>query len=436
MMQTPPPAGAVSRRDFVRSAAVLSAGFATGLTAMAPLAYAAGSDVIRVGLVGCGGRGMGAANDCVRSSSGVQLVAIGDLFEDQVTAAKSTLKQYLGDAYAVKEDHCFSGFDNYQKVIDSGIDVVILASPPGFRPQHLRAAIEAGKHVFAEKPIAVDSAGIRSALESSDMATQKNLSIVAGTQRRHHHGYIEAMRRLHEGAIGDLMAIHATYNSGGYRDAVPRQPDMSDVEAQIRNWYYYGWLSGDHIVEQAVHRMDIANWALQAHPVRAVAVGGRAARNSEEYGNIYDHFGVDYEYESGARVTHMCRQIKGTPRRVKETYLGSNGTAETSDRTIAIQGPNQWRYGERAPNPYVQEHADLIAGIRAGQPLNEGRRTAESVLTSIMGREAAYTGQTITWDEILKADLDLMPKSLAFGPLPVAPVPEPGVTKLERSRQA
>jgi predicted dehydrogenase len=294
---------------------------------------------------------------------------------------------------------------------------------------HLRAAIEAGKHVFMEKPVAVDPVGVRSVIESSDLAAQKRLAIVAGTQRRHHLGYIETMKRIHDGAIGDIVAAQVYWNQGGLW-MHPRKPGWTDMEWQVRNWLYFTWLSGDQIVEQHIHNIDVANWALQAHPVKAVGVGGRQARVAPAYGHVFDHFGVEFEYPNGARILSMCRQIDGTAAQVGEHIVGTKGT---SDAHTWIRGKKSWRMESEVPNPYQQEHTDLIESIRAGKPLNEGRQVAESTLTAIMGREVAYTGQVITWEEILNAELDLVPETFAFGPLPFPPVAIPGVTKLNRS---
>lgn len=418
---------ALTRRDFIKTTAAATAGlmasgnFAFGYTA---------EKTIRVGLIGCGGRGTGAAKDCVESSPGIDIVALGDLFPDRVSQCKEQLRNALGEHFKVNEENCFSGFDAYKNVLASEIDLVILATPPGFRPMHLEAAIAAGKHVFMEKPVAVDPAGVRSVLVSSDLAKQKGLAIVAGTQRRHQLGYLEAMKRIHDGAIGEIVSAQVYWNQGGLW-MHPRQPGWTDLEWQARNWLYFTWLSGDHIVEQHIHNIDVANWALRAHPVKAVGVGGRQVRVDPAYGHIFDHFAIEFEYPNGARVMSMCRQIDGTTSNVSEHLIGTKGT---SDPSSWIKGAKTWRFDvEAPPNPYVQEHTDLIASIRKGQPLNEGRQVAESTLSAIMGREAAYTGQAITWDEILNAELDITPKSFAFGTMPVAPVAVPGVTKLVRT---
>lgn len=412
---------ALSRRGFLKSSAAVTALVATG-----NYAFAQGSGVIRVGVIGCGGRGTGAAGDCINAADKVELVAMGDLFEDRLNGSRNRLKNSLGEKFKVTDDRCFTGFDNYQKVIGSGVDLVILASPPGFRPAHLKAAVEAGKHVFMEKPVAVDPAGIRSVLASSDLAAQKSLGIVAGTQRRHDKGYQAVMERLHAGAIGDIVSAQCYWNQGGLWNHA-RKPEWSDMEWQVRNWLYFAWLSGDHIVEQHVHNLDVVNWALRAHPVKAMGMGGRQVRTGPEYGHIFDHFTVEYEYPGGVRVTSMCRQIDGTASRVGENIVGTRGTSNGSS---SIRGENAFRFEGQRPNPYVQEHTDLIASIRAGKPLNEGRQIAESTMTAIMGRMSAYTGKEVTWEQAMGSQLDLMPKTLAFGPLPVAEVAVPGKTAL------
>jgi predicted dehydrogenase len=422
----------LTRRDFLRTSVAATAGLATQWTPGYAAAYAGVGETIRVGVIGCGGRGTGAVRDCVTSSEGVELVAMGDLFPDRIERSRTQLTRAIGDKFKVTAERTFTGFDAYQQVIASDVDLVILATPPGFRPAHLKAAIDAGKHVFTEKPVAVDPVGIRSVIATADMAASKNLALVAGTQRRHDPKYIETMRRIHAGEIGDVVAGQVYWNQGGLWTA-ERKPEMSDTEWQIRNWLYFTWSSGDHIVEQHVHNIDVANWAMRGHPVRANGVGGRQVRVGPEYGHIFDHFAIELEYENGGRILSMCRQQDGTEGHVGEYFIGTKGTSNGAD---TISGETSWKYSGEAVNPYVQEHADLIASIRAGKPLNEGRQIADSVLTAIMAREAAYTGQAITWDDILKADLDLTPDALAFGPMPVAPVAQPGVTKLNRPKYA
>ena len=412
----------ITRRRFVTVTASTAAGLALARTPAS-----AGAATIRVGLIGCGGRGTEAAKNCLTSSDGVQLVALGDLFPDHLAKCRES----LASVATVDDRHAFTGFDAYQKVLESKIDLVLLATPPAFRARHLAAAIEAGKHVFMEKPVAVDSTGVRAVMATADLAAQKGLAIVAGTQRRHDAGYRAAIQRIHDGAIGDLVGGQVYWNQGGLW-MHPREPAWSDVEWQIRNWLYFTWLSGDHIVEQHVHNIDVANWVFGAHPVKAVGVGGRQSRTDPAFGHIYDHFAVEFEYPGGVRVQSMCRQIKGCAPRVAERFVGTRGT---SDAHAVIEGAVPWTLDPQTPktNPYVQEHSDLIASIRAGQPLNEGRQVAESTLTAIMGREAAYTGQVVTWDELLGCQQDLVPTDVQFGPMPVPPVAMPGLTTLARS---
>ena len=421
----------VTRRTFVQTtaAATLAAAFPYGVRLY-------GSDVIRVGVIGCGGRGTGAARDCLRGTEGVEIVALGDLMPDRLEQSRAALaKAVVGNAelaarLKVTDGTSFTGFDAFEKVLASGIDLVILATPPGFRPAHLAAAVAAGKHIFTEKPVAVDAAGIRSVLETAKAAKQKNLAVVAGTQRRHQAEYLEAIKRIQDGAIGNVVGGQVFWNQGGLWSREPTA-EWTPAEWQIRNWLYFTWLSGDHIVEQHVHNIDVANWVMGGHPVKAVGVGGRQFRTEPKYGHIYDHFAIDFEYPSGARVMSMCRQIEGTRGKIGEHFIG---TAGTSDASTFIQGARPWKYEapERRVSPYVQEHTDLVASLRAGTPLNELQQVAESTLTAIMGREAAYTGQEITWDQILAAKQDLVPPTVAFGPLDVPPVPMPGRTKLER----
>ncbi len=427
----------VSRRTFLNTTAAAAAVMAWPGSAHGFHIW--GSDVIRVGVIGCGGRGTGAAGDCLRGAEGVELVALGDLAPDRLAECRAQLDK-LGASNAgiaakmkLTDDKCFTGFDAYQKVINAGVDLVILASPPGYRPTHLAAAVEAGKHVFSEKPVAVDAAGIRSVLATYEKARAKNLGIGVGTQRRHQADYIETIERIQGGAIGQVMSGQVFWNQGGLwsRD---RKPEWTDAEWQIRNWLYFAWLSGDHIVEQHVHNLDVANWVLGAHPVKATGVGGRQFRTDPKFGHIYDHFAVDYEYANGARIMSMCRQIPGSANRVGEWFVGTKGMSDASSKIV---GDTPWTYKvpERRPNGYVQEHTDLVASIRTGRPYNELKQVAESTLTAIMGREAAYTGQEMTWDGVLNAKQDLTPPVGAsdYGSLTVPPVPMPGKTKLERA---
>ena len=370
------------------------------LTGMAPLAYAQGSDAIRVGVIGCGGRGSGAANDCVSSSNGVKIVALADAFEDRLRGLKGK--------FNVPDSRCFVGLDAYKKLLAlDDVNLVILATPPGFRPPQLAEAIRRGKNVFMEKPVAVCPAGIKMVIEASEMAAQKGLAIVAGTQRRHEPKYVETMKRIHDGAIGEIVSAQCYWNQGDLW-VKKRQPGQGDVEWQIRNWLYFIWLSGDHICEQHVHNIDVVNWAFKdVLPEQVHGQGGRQFRTGPEHGNIFDHFGVEFFYPGDVRTISMCRQIKGTTTNVSERVVGTKGSSNCAG---VIEGENAWRYEGPNPNPYVQEHADLIKSIRAGQPLNEGKRIAGSTLCAIMGRESAYSRQQFKQSWFMsRCTLNLLP---------------------------
>ncbi len=413
----------LTRREFAVG------GVGAALLASGNYAWAQGSGTIKVGLIGCGGRGNGAVRNCAQADPSIEIVALGDVFADRLSGTREGLAKDLGARYKATDATCFVGFDAYQKVLSTNIDLVILATPPGFRPGHFAAAIAAGKHVFMEKPVAVDPVGIRSVIATSEIATQKGLAVVSGTQRRHQANYLETMARIHKGEIGEIVSGSVYWNQGGLW-MNQRQPEWSDMEWQLRNWLYFTWLSGDHIVEQHVHNLDVANWALGAHPVKAYGMGGRQVRTDPAYGHVFDHFAIEYTYPSGARIQSFCRQIDGTASRVSESFTGTKGT--TDGASWVMRGNKRWKYDSKTKkplDPYVQEHVDLIASIKAGKPLNEGKRIAESTLTAIMGRQAAYSGQEIQWDALLNSDLNLMPTTLEMGSLPVAPVAVPGRTR-------
>jgi myo-inositol 2-dehydrogenase/D-chiro-inositol 1-dehydrogenase len=420
-----------SRRDFLKtSAAVVGTTLAANVISI-PGAYAAGSDEIRIGLVGCGGRGTGAVENAFSSAQGVKLVAMGDAFKDRLDESRANLMKKFADKMAVKDDHCFTGFDAYQKVITNpDVNYIILATPPGFRPIHLKAAVEAGKNIFTEKPVAVDGAGIRSVLATYELSKTKNLAIAAGTQRRHQAAYIETLKMVHNGAIGDIVAARCYWNQGGLWKK-DRQSGWSDLEWQLRNWLYFTWLSGDHIVEQHVHNIDVINWAMNAHPTKAYGMGGRQSRTDPAYGHIFDHFAIDYEYENGVHLMSMCRQAVGTDGSVSEALVGTKGNCQVN--RYQISGAKPWSLKvdkTKDPDPYVVEHTDLIASIRAGKPINELKQVAESTLTAIMGRMSAYTGKVVTWEQALNSQEILMPETLAWGSMPVPPIPIPGQTAL------
>lgn len=419
-MSNPTRHAAASRRDFLKSTALAASAAAMGGVVLGRTAHAAGSDVLKVGLIGCGGRGTGAAANALEADPNTQLVALGDVFENQVKSSREQLKKEAGiaDRVLVDDDHCFSGFDNYQKVIDSGVDVVILGTPPQFRPEHLKAAVEAGKHVFCEKPVAVDAPGIRSVLESTKKAKEKNLSLVSGLCWRYHTGVRETMQRLLDGAIGDVKSMQETYLCGLVGRAATKTPDMSEMEFQMRSWYFFNWLSGDFNVEQHVHSLDKASWLMgDKPPIAAWGIGGRQL---EKLGNIYDHFGVVYEYADGVKLHAYCRQQNNCWVDVSDQFIGTKGTCDVLNHVI--KGENKWRFKGDGGNMYVLEHQALFNAIRSGQPKNDGEYMSLSSMLGIMGRMAAYTGKRITWDEAInsKQVLGLENYSMDAAP-PVAP---------------
>jgi predicted dehydrogenase len=331
----------------------------------------------------------------------------------------------------VRADHCFVGFDAYRQVIGSGVDVVLLCTPPHFRPLHLRAAIDARKHVFAEKPVAVDAPGVRAVLNACDDARRHRLSVVSGLCWRYHNGMRETFRRIHDRAIGDIVALQCVYNTGALW-VRRREAGWSDMEWQLRNWLYFTWLSGDFNVEQHIHSLDKMAWAMRdENPVRAVGLGGRQVRTGSEFGHIFDHHAVVYEYASGVKCFSYCRQQAGCASEVKDYIMGTRGRCDVMEHSII--GDNRWRYPraqrDRDPSMYQAEHNALFAAIRRGEPINNGEYMAKSTLMAIMGRMATYTGQVITWNQALHSREDLTPSRYAFGPLPVPPVAMPGVTR-------
>jgi len=439
---------AVTRREFVKKSSLALGSAAVTQFPHVITANAAPDDPILVGLVGCGGRGTGAALNILRAKTrviypktgyhtedaaggarvqaqNVKIVALADLFKDRLDSCREQLKRVEMD---IPEDHCFVGFDACRNLLAlPEINYVILAGPPQFRPAHLRAAIEAGKHVFAEKPLAIDGPGVRSVIETGEIAKRKNLGVVAGTQRRHQLNYVETVKRLRDGAIGEILECRAYWNGGTIWVITP-QPGWTDMEWQLRNWNYFTWLSGDHIVEQHVHNLDVINWVVGQHPVKATALGGRQARIGREFGNIYDHFAVEFEYANGMRLFSQCRQMDGCTNLVGEGLLGTKGTSNCVNR---IMTTSEWRYEGKNPDPYEQEHIDLIDSIRAGKPLNEAQSVAESTLMGIMGRVSAYSGQTVTWDQVLNSKQDFTPAKWEFGPVAFPEVAIPGKYKFE-----
>ena len=422
----------LSRREFLRAGAAVSA----GAVLMSGTAFAAGSDKLRVAMIGCGDRGTKDAIDCLNADPGIEMVAIADMFQDRVDNSLAAMNKAVPDKVKVTPQTVFLGFDAYKKVLAmKDVDMVLLLTPPGFRPMTLRAAVEAGKHIFMEKPGAVDPVGIRSLMESADLADQKKLSIVVGTQQRWQPHYQELMKRIHNGDLGEVVGGQAYWNWGSSKwHWEERKPGWSDMDWQIRCWPYFTWLSGDHIVEQHLHNMDVINWAIGSHPVSCLGMGGRQSRTGPEFGNIWDHFTVEYEYPNGVRVMSMCSQIKGSTSKIGERILCTKG-ATVTDRSMGYiedtRGQKVFTYNDRIHSGEVTQFENLIRSIRDGKPINECRRIAESTMTLILGRMSAYTGRAIKWDWVMKASkLDLTPQKLELGDLPVAPVAIPGKTQL------
>ena len=419
-----------SRRHFLKSST--AAAIAAPLIFTSRTRAASPGDTLKVGLIGCGGRGTGAAGQALTADANVHLAAMGDVFEDRLQGSMKILRDAHPDKIRVTPDTTFTGLDAYQKVIDSGVDVVFLATPPGFRPMHLKAAIAAGKHVFCEKPMAVDAPGVRSVLASAAEARKRNLAIVAGFNWRYSAAEREMMKRIHDGDIGEPVSLQTTYFTGTLWSR-ERQPGWTDLEWQLRNWYYFTWLCGDHIVEQAVHSLDKMSWAMgEVPPAQCVAIGGRQVRTEPLFGHIYDHFGVVYEYENGARGYHLSRQQAGCANDYSDYFIGTKGKVTIrAFAPLTITGEKPWRRDRKGdPDMYVTEHAELYASIRNGRPINDGFRMAQSTLIAIMGRMATYTGQVVTWDQAMDSQEILMPEKLDWdAPLAVPPVAMPGRTK-------
>ena len=431
-----------NRRDFLKSSAVASGVIATAVHFPHVANAAAAGDKIKIGWVGCGGRGTGAANQALNADSNVVMWSMGDVFQDKIDSGLESLKKEQAknpEKVSVSPERQFTGLDAYKKVIESGVDVVLLTTSPGFRPMHIKAAVEAGKHVFAEKPMAVDGPGVRSVMESIKLAKQKNLALVDGFVWRWTTANRDVFAKIHDGALGDIQAIYSSYYTG----AVDRYPKWNrtntktDLEWQIRRWYYFTWLSGDHIVEQAVHSIDKLLWAMKDQPPESViCTGGRQVRPGEEggeYGNIYDHFAAEYKWEGGVKGYHFCRQFDRCAAEVTERIYGTKGVyeGESGSKRHVITGENRWRWtGDKTQNGYQTEHDEMYASIRAGKPINTGDRFIKTTMTAIMARMAAYTGKEITWEMALNSKEDLFPKNITWDMKhPVAPVAKPGQTQ-------
>ena len=411
----------IKRREFIKAGSALAG---ATMLASSPVSsvFAAGTDEIKIALVGCGGRGTGAVFDAFASGQNIKLVAMADAFQDNLESTYNTLKEKFGDKVDVPDSRKYVGFDGYKSAIKDA-DVVLLVTPPGFRPQHFEEAVKQGKHVFMEKAVATDIPGVRSVLATAEIAKQKKLNVVVGLQRRYQTNYREAIKRIHDGAIGDVVSGQVYWNSGGVW-VRPRKPGQTEMEYQMRNWYYFNWLCGDHIVEQHVHNIDIANWVKGKYPVSIQGTGSRVHRTGKEYGEIYDNFAIEMTYDDGSVVYSQCRHFEGISNRVDETFQATKGRVYLSAGNQAVlwdaKGNEIYRHDPKGnPNAYQQEHKELFAAIANGEyKFNDAEYGAYSTLAGIIGRIACYTGKVIKWDQALQSNIDLMPERYAFDALP------------------
>ena len=419
----------VQRRTFLKGSAALGTAAAVGSLTMARSAHAAGNDELKVALIGCGGRGNGAAVNATKGDENLKVTVLADIFPDKVEASKRILARQLGDRFAVTDENCFSGFDAYKQVMETDVDVVLLCTTPHFRPAHLEAAIAAGKHVFCEKPVAIDAPGCRKVMEAVEEAKTKNLSIVSGLCWRYHPSVIATIEKIKEGLIGDVVSMQENYLAGTLWHRGNKE-EWSEMEYQIRNWLYFTWLSGDHIAEQAIHSIDKAQWIMDDQtPVSCYGLGGREVRTGEEYGNIFDHHAVMFEYAGGQKMFHYTRQMAGCFNQTEDFIMGTKGNAKIL--AGMIEGQNNWKYDGPGGNMYDLEHKALYEGMRSGNIINNGDYMTKSTMCAIMGRMATYTGKQVTWDEAWNSQEDLTPKSYEWGPVTIpTPIAVPGKTKL------
>lgn len=425
----------VTRRSFLQTSGVVAGAALLGGLSIDRSAHAAGSDELKLALIGCGGRGSGAANQALSTEGKTKLVAMGDAFEDSLLNSLSGLRKQHPDKVDVPPDRQFVGFDAYKKAIAEA-DVVILATPPGFRPLHFEEAVRQGKHIFFEKPVAVDAPGIRKVLAAAAEAKKKNLKIGVGLQRHHQIGYLETIKRLQDGAIGDIVSSRVYWNGNGvWEPRVTRDKVKSEMEYQVRNWYYYNWLSGDHINEQHIHNIDVVNWIKNAYPVKAQGIGGREVRKHQRYGEIFDHHFVEFHYADGSIMYSQCRHQKGCWNSVSEHVQGTKGSCDVSGHMIRSSSPWRHKKGDGGdPNPYQVEHDDLFDAIRNNKEYNEAVRGAMSTMTAILGRMATYSGVEIDWDKAINSKVDLSPSKYEWDGVPVSapgpdgsyPIPVPG----------
>jgi myo-inositol 2-dehydrogenase / D-chiro-inositol 1-dehydrogenase len=428
------PQPATNRRHFLATSAAIAGGASLALSANHGAFAGNGSQTLRIGLVGCGGRGTGAAAQALTADPGTQLVALGDAFDDQLARSLKTLQAQpkIGERVKVDEEHRFVGFDAFEKVLASDIDVVLLATPPHFRPQHLRAAIDAGVHAFVEKPVAVDGPGVQSVLESCRLAREKSLSVVSGLCWRYEDTTIDLMKRLHDGAIGEIVSLEAIRYNGGVEKRWPRQPGVSEMTYQLRNWYYHTWLSADFNTEQHVHELDRCAWALgNVYPTACTATGGRLVRTGDDYGNVYDHFAGVFEYASGARMFASTRHQPGCSNTNTVYLIGTEGVCDVDARTISDRNGNVV-FKEKRPKTVMhqREHDAMYAALRDGRVLNDGDYMANSTLMGLLQRQSAYTGKRLSWEQMQQSIERLGPSTYTWDAAPPAvTVALPGITK-------
>ena len=415
----PNPGAETSRRDFLKktSTAVVSGALIGGLT-LERSAFAAGNDTLKIALIGCGGRGSGAADQALKTKGSVKLVAMADAFSNNLQGSLNNLKKEHPHRVDVPAEHQFIGFDAYKQAIALA-DVVILTTPPGFRPIHFEEAVKQGKHIFMEKPVATDAPGVRRVLAAAAESKKKNLKVGVGLQRHHQIGYLETLKRLHDGAIGDIVSMRCYWN--GNTPWVRKRADLekqsgrplTEMEYQMRNWYYFVWICGDHIVEQHIHNLDVINWVKNGYPVKARGMGGCETRKGPDYGEIFDHHAVEFEYADGSRCFSQCRHQLGCWNSVSEHVVGTKGSCDVSG--FIIRGANDWRHRAQGdPDPFQQEHDDLFAAIRNDQPYNEAENGAKSTMTAIFGRMATYCGKELDWEKAINSEINVMPKVFAW----------------------
>lgn len=403
-----------SRRNFVKGSALVAGGVASGLVggnlSIARAAHTSANETIRIGLIGCGGRGTGAATQAMntKDKGPVKLVAMGDVFSDRLKSSYNSIKNRHPDDTDVPPERQFIGYDAYKKVLAQDLEMVILATPPGFRPLHFEAAVKAGKNVFMEKPVATDGPGVRRVLAAGEEARKKGLAVAVGLQRRHETRYRDTIKALQDGVLGDINFMRAYWN-GTTPWVKKREPNHTELEYQMRNWYFFNWICGDHIVEQHIHNLDVINWLKDGYPVKAQGLGGRQVRTDKIYGEIFDHHMIEYTYADGSKMLSSCRHQKGTWRQVSEFCHGSNGDCHIAAGKITLHagGEISFKRPKGEPGGHQNEHHDLFASIRKGEIPNEAAYGAKSTMTAIMGRMATYSGDELTWEQCINSNLKL-----------------------------